>query len=252
MTLIVGIVCSDGVVIAADSATSDTESGTKQPTEKIERIGNHPILYGGSGDVGLLQKLAEALKGLTTKTPLKRIRQDIKKLVVPELKESIALHVPYPRQIFHEPPPATLLLVGVTDRHPWILEIEKDGRDTFYGEDLGNFAAIGSGKSFAQAIFRPHLKTPRDLNLGKTFAYRIIDDSIELSVMGLCHPVNIFTISLDGTIVKIDAGEMEGVKTQCELWRSLEREAVGKILAPKTVEEQPSIPTPETSPGTQI
>jgi len=63
MTLIVGIVCQDGVVLAADSATSDIEAQTKQPTEKIRRLGHQKIFYGGSGDYGLVQKIEEALVG---------------------------------------------------------------------------------------------------------------------------------------------------------------------------------------------
>ena len=108
------------------------------------------------------------------------------------------------------------------------------------------FWLYGSGKAFAQAIFRPHLKTPRDLNLAKTFAYRVVDDAIELAVMGLSHPIHIFTIALDGTIARVDGPEMEAIKSQCELWHALEREAVGKILAPEgPAELPPAIPEPE-------
>ncbi|MBI4480043.1 MAG: hypothetical protein HY651_08485 [Acidobacteria bacterium] len=258
MTLILAIKCSDGIVIAADSASSDLDAGTKQPTEKIKKLGNHTIVYGGSGDVGLLQKLGDAVNGLNTTTSIKRIRQELKKLAVPELKDSAELHVRYPRQGFHEPPEAILLFAGVTARTPWILEIEKDGRDTIYGDDLGNFAAIGSGKPLAQAIFRPHLKSQRDLNLGKIFAYRVIDDAIELSVMGLCHPIHISTIDLDGTILKVEAAELQALRTQCELWRSVEREALGRVLAPQPMagtgtitEPLLDIPAPKQTPPTQ-
>jgi hypothetical protein len=52
--------------------------------------------------------------------------------------------------------------------------------------------------------------------------------------------------SLDGTTTEVGGEEMEGLKTQCELWRSLEREAVGKILSPpQPAEPIPEIPAPE-------
>lgn len=245
MTLIIGIACEDGVVLAADSASSDPESGTKQPFEKIKRLRELPILYGGSGDVGLLQKIEESLGTLTAKATLKRLRQDIKKLVIPELKEARELHVPYPQAPYHQPPDATLLFAGVLDSRPWILEIEKDGRDTVYGEDLGNFAAIGSGKPWAQAIFRPHLRTKRDLRLGKIFAYRVVEDSIELAAGFLAGPVHIYIISADGTVLKVDEQEISQLAGTCELWRTLEREAVGEILAPtKRGEVEPEVPKP--------
>lgn len=246
MTLVVAIKCKDGVVIASDSAASDSETGIKQPMEKIKQLGNHPILYGASADVGLLQKLNEELQTFTPKSNFKNILKEIKKLVVPELKESAMLHVPYPQQGFYQPPVAVLLFAGVTDGEAWILEIERDGRDTRYGEDLGDFAAIGSGKPWAQAVFRPHLFTERDLKLGKIFAYRVVEDSIELASGGLAKPINMFTISIEGKVEQISRDELEGLVDTCEVWRDQERKAVGELLAPKIMpEETPEIPKPD-------
>lgn len=234
MTLIVAISCKDGVVIACDSASSDVEIGIKQPCDKIKRIGTLPILFGGSGDVGLLQKFDECLTPLSLKPTLKKTRQDIKALVIPELKQSAELHVPYPQQGFHQPPIAVLLFTGIHNRKPWILEIERDGRDTLYDEALGDFAAIGSGKPWAQAVFRPHLMTPRDLNLGKIFAFRVLEDSINLAAAFLSKPIFMYTITLDGIVTKVDDDELKRLGLTCETWRELEREAVGSLLAPKS------------------
>jgi 20S proteasome alpha/beta subunit len=246
VTLIVALACKDGVVIASDSASTDPESGTKQLHDKIKRIGQEPILYGGSGDVGLVQKIDESLNAYMRKTSFKAIRQEIRKLILPELREASQFHAPYPQAPFHKPPEAVLLFAGVHDRKPWIIEIERDCRDTMYGEAFGNFAAIGSGKPLAQAIFYPHFKTSRDLKLGKIFAYRIIDDSINLAAAYLSAPVCMYTISIDGTVRMIDPIEREDIAKTCELWRTLERESVGKILAPPQGEvELPEIPKPE-------
>ncbi len=246
MTLVIAIGCTDGVVIAADSASSDPQSGTKQLFEKIKRIRDLSILYGGSGDVGLLQKIEDNLATYSQKNRLKRIRQEIKRLIIPELKESRDLHVPYPQSGFHEPPQAILLFAGIYEKKPWILEIEKDGRDTIYGQELGNFAAIGSGKPWAQAVFRPHLRTERDLGLGKIFAYRVVEDSINLAAAYLAEPIHMYTISSDGTVKKIEKEELHSIADTCELWRNGERETVGKLLAGKREEEsKPEIPTPE-------
>jgi 20S proteasome alpha/beta subunit len=232
MTLILAIACEEeGVVIGADSASSDLEAGTKQITEKIKQIGTFPILYGGSGDAGLIQKIAEGLNSLKPPAKIKRIRQEIKGIVVPELKDSISSHVAYPAQGFNFPPAAIFLCVGVCDKIPWILEIEKDGRDTIYDADLGHFAAIGSGKPFAQALFRLHLLTKRDLGLCKIFACRILEDAIDLSSSGLSRPIFMWTISIDGKVEKLSPNDIKGISQTCELWRELEREAVGALLA---------------------
>lgn len=252
MTLIVAIGCSDGVVIGADSASSDMDSGIKQPSEKIRRIGERNILFGGSGDVGLLQNINESLADFTQQPNLKRIRQQIKKRVVPELAEAVSSHSPYPQPGYNVPPCAILLFVGIQDGKPWILEIEKDGRDTIYDEGLGNFAAIGSGKPWAQALFRPHLKTERDIELGKIFAYRVIDDAITLAVGGLAPPIHIYTISSENQIEKVDQEELNKLSETCELWKSIEREAVGQALAePKNEGIEPAIPEPQEVPEPQ-
>ena len=81
MTALVGIYCRDGIVIGADSASSDVDAGTKQITEtKIKRIGTTSVIYGGSGDVGLLQKIGEELALFKPPNSLKRIRQEIKRI----------------------------------------------------------------------------------------------------------------------------------------------------------------------------
>ncbi len=246
MTLIVAIACEDGIVIASDSATTDIDSMTKQQYNKIRKIGEQPILYGGSGDVGLLQKIDESLKGFMPKARLKNIRQEIRKLILPELKEAKEYHVPYPQQPFHQPPSVVLLFAGVLEGKPWILEVEKDGRDTLYDGTLGNFAAIGSGKPLAQAIFYPHHDTVRNLQLGMIFAHRIIEDSIKMSAAFLAPPIRIYTITLDGQAKEIEPDKCTEIAHTCELWRSLERETVGEILSPILEEKSPpEVPKPE-------
>lgn len=247
MTLIVAIGCTDGIVMGADSATTDASSGTKQSSTKIEQIGSLPLLCGGSGDVGLLQNIRENLETVRIAPKFKATRQHIKQLVVPELRHAKDLHVPQNLPGgYHIPPIASLLIACVQGGLPFILEIEVDGRDTVYDRNLGLFAAIGSGKSLAQAIFRPHLNTPRDLNLGKIFAYRILDDAIELAASGLARPIHLYTVDLSGKVEKIENGDLQKLGEGCELWRQLERDALGRFLAPEPPEEGPiNVPEPE-------
>jgi 20S proteasome alpha/beta subunit len=244
VTLIVAIGCSDGVVLAADSAVSDAELGIKQPGEKLRRIGEHPILFGFSGDVGLLQKVEENLQKYKPKSTLKQLRAHIKGLVCEELQASAKWHVPYPHSVFEKPPPAIFLFAGVLDGRPWILEIERDGRDTVYGDDLGNFAAIGSGKPWAQAIFRPHLYTPRSLGVAQVMAYRVLDDSIALAAGWLASPIHIHTLDSAGDFNKLPPDD-KNLSKICDMWREIERESLGKALAPPgEAEPEVSIPQP--------
>lgn len=235
MTLIAGLGCSDGIVIAADSASTDTTVGTKQPALKIRRLGKHPILYGGSGDVGLIQCVDEALQAFPARLADKpfNVRKDIKKLILPHLAEARDNHIAQRVLGLDTPPVACTLFCGIVAGSRWILEIEIDGRDTLYStSDFGYFAAIGSGKAFAQALFRPHLYTERYLKNGKVMLYRILDDSILLAAGGLAHPIRMYTITTNCEINEIDKEELQNLNHTCELWREKEREALGESLAP--------------------
>lgn len=255
MTLILAIGCDDGVVLASDSSGSDAESGIQQLHPKVKQLENQPILYAGSGDVGLLQKIDENLSGFSPRNNLKNTRKEIKKCVLPELQESVRGHVRYPQPPFHQPPIAILLFVGVLENKYWIIEIERDGRDTYYGKEFGFFCAIGSGKPLAQALFIPYLHTKRNLQLGKIFAFRVLDDAISLSAGGLDRPIHIYTIDLNGKIENLNENELRELSDSCQLWRELEWETVGKLLtrihgdssAPEEKEEpEAEIPKPDS------
>ncbi len=67
MTVVVGILCQNGVVMAADSAATFS-TGTlatigQQPTRKLVRINNN-ILYSSTGAIGISQIIADAVKTL--------------------------------------------------------------------------------------------------------------------------------------------------------------------------------------------
>lgn len=247
MTLIVALRCTDGVVMAADSASSDATSGTKQPSLKLRRVQERPIIYGGSGDVGLLQKIAEALPNVTTSAgTFRSLRGFIKKEVVKELRESNEDHVPYPHSVYQRPPDAALLFGIIFAEKPHILEIDVDGRDTEYDEGLGFFAAIGSGKFLAQALFRPHLGTSYNMATGKALTYRILDDSIAMAAGGLGHPIHLWTLAVAGQLNMVGGTELNKLSLVCESWRENERASLGATLAGRSPDDEPlPIPPPE-------
>jgi proteasome beta subunit len=250
MTLIVALGCTDGIVMGADSASSDSISGTKQPVIKLQQLGTSPILCGGSGDVGLIQKIMEDLCALNIpSTPkFKNTRQIIRRTCLPDMKEATETHIRQPIRGYDFPPTATFLFGCIQHKLPFVLEVELDGRDTVYDRNYGQFNAIGSGKAFAQAIMRPHLTRDRDLRLGKILAYRILEDSIELAASGLAKPIHLYTLELSGTITKLNDEELGNLQTDVNLWRGLEQDALGQLLAPPPKpEEVPRVPEPESN-----
>lgn len=252
MTLIVAIGCSDGVVIAADSASSDQSSGIRTTTSsKIRRVREFPLAFGGSGDVGLLQKVYDEVALGAKPDDLTKYRDAIKRRVSPVQRAAVELHVPHPAMglAAHIPPVAVFILAGIAKGVPFILEIDGTSTDTLYNENLGSFHAIGSGAAFAHAYFRPHLNSPRTCELAEIMAYRILDDSINVAVGYVSHPIYIHTIRNNGDYKIASKNDINQLATICEAWRELERETVGNILTPNAsrTAQVPALPEPSGS-----
>lgn len=66
MTLVLALICTDGIIMASDGqSTFPTGAGPMRlPSEKIHAVGSR-LLWGGSGDVGLLQKIGVVLCDLS-------------------------------------------------------------------------------------------------------------------------------------------------------------------------------------------
>lgn len=249
MTLIIAIGCNNGIVMGSDSASSDPITGTKQPVKKIQQMGNNPIMFGGAGDVGLIQKIVEELNDLKlSRSPkFKLSRRLIQEACLPDMRDARDNHISHSATGYDVPPTAILLFGCIHNKSPYILEIEADGRDTVYDQNLGSFQAIGSGKALAQAIMRPHLHTERDLSLGKILAYRILEDSIELSATGLAKPIHLYTMTLQGIFTQLENPELRRLENQCEFWRGIEREALERAIAPSEHDESEIVLEPFTA-----
>ena len=245
MTLIISIACTDGVIIGADSASTDMSAGMRQPTQKLHRIGSLPLIFGGSGDVGLLQKIIPEFSQVTAlPNSAKNLRKKLKSLIFREQGEAADGYVRIPGRPVN-PPVAVFLFAAIMDRKPQIIEIDEHGSDTGYeGKREGGFYAIGSGKSLACAIMRPHLFTDRTIGGGKVLAYRILKDSIEMASAGLSEPIHIHTIDLNGAITQVPADELRALGETCNMWKEMEQDCLGKVLAPKLQNADLMVPHP--------
>jgi len=143
------------------------------------------------------------------------------------------------------------LLTGYVNGNPFLLEIDQNGTDTDY-IPLKGFLAIGSGKPWAQAYFRPYLYFAKDIKSAKIISYRIISDAITLSSGGLSEPIHIVSIEKNGKITRCDSSEIKVTRDVCEIWRDIDRGSLTKALNPpsntapddktsSTVEDIPSI-----------
>ncbi len=252
MTLIIAMVSKEGIVMAADSASTDFEANTKQPTdEKISHFKEPHLLYGTSGDVGLSQKIKHRMKKLAYQPDVFKLRSELKGLIVPELTEAKRTHVPYPSDPMsglYAPPPHIGLACGYARDVPYLIEYERDGRDTDYApENMGGFAAIGSGKTLAHALYRPHFHNEKGLAEARVICYRIVEDAIEVSAYGLSKPIHMYEISPQGKCEKLSQEELTAVSHTVQLWREIEHDGLGKALAPsQPTDKKTELPSMET------
>jgi proteasome beta subunit len=236
MTLILGIVCNDGIIMAADSAATDLEAGTKQLSDrKIVHLPKQHCLMGISGDVGLGQKIHNRVEKMHPGfKDVAKFRFELKKEIVEELNAAIKIHAPYPDRLSQTPPAAICIAAGYIEGRPYLIEYEKNGGDTNYAEkELMGFVAIGSGKGLAHALFRPFLAQSRDLSVGKVIAYRVLSDAISVSAHYLAEPIHMYCMTPDGTVQVLSDGEKAQYNTTCALWRRMEFDSLGRALAPQ-------------------
>jgi 20S proteasome alpha/beta subunit len=104
MTLIIGVLCKDSVVVAADGAATLgglAGSTARQPVKKLATI-DERVVIGVSGPVGLAQQLTDRVQTLWTQGQLKgtkcktltdamrTISREFQKDVIPALKAAQA------------------------------------------------------------------------------------------------------------------------------------------------------------------
>ena len=168
MTLIVGIKCTDGIVVGADgAATLGTATGSPtviQPANKLHILQNR-IIVGVAGQVGLGQLYRDQIEslwkdrklgpGITLPQVQRRLCEAIQRDAKPAL-ERAASSVPFmgPNGAFILAATTTLVAmpVGGPTGRPELIQCAYDGQAEAATEDLP-YVAIGSG----QPIADPHL-----------------------------------------------------------------------------------------------
>jgi 20S proteasome alpha/beta subunit len=240
MTLIVGLACTNGIVLGADSASIDPVSQTKLTVNKIERLGEYPILFAASGGGGFIQQVTEDLNKvkLSRSAEFSTVRRTLQKACLPALKAKAKIYVPG----FGDDTMRGILFGCIHDNQPFLLEIAATGDAMVYDDNYGNFWAIGRSTTLAQAFMRIHLNTVRDLHSGKILAYRVLEDSIGMSDSGVAKPIYLQTLTLDGSHNKLGDQELKTLEDMCEDWRVMERETLDYVLGTSSSQDSETPP----------
>lgn len=226
MTIIVSVKCTDGVVMAADGTRADMELGLKLPVKKLRSIPDQPIIYGTAGDVGLGQSIDSSLETFVPQTTsVDHLHFDLVPLVGKEQAWSKRQYVPDDKTNLSGAPNTSVTIAGCLDRTPWLLNIDENAVHS-YPESGFDAIGIGQARFLALAIFGAYSGLEPDLNMGKVLAYRAISDAIVASAGGVSEPIQMMTVSVDGTILEITEEELEKLRAVRNQWRKDNRQTL--------------------------
>lgn len=232
MTLVLAVRCADGVVIGADSQSTDLSGGnlvfsTRKTVQKLKQL-SPQIAWGATGNEGLVQRFEHILTDIeqaTLESPIEEVRgllagaqRALQRAAVQELNQGVP---------GAQLPTVSPLFAGFTAGRAWILEVTAGGEDTLYDD----YYAVGSGGPFAQAAMvsvAHHDIRNRNLDQALAIVWRAIDGCIQTSAFGLGPPVCLCTVTADG-VQRLTREQVRGIEDSVNAWKAAECDALGSL-----------------------
>src|SRR5579862_7590167 len=99
MTSLLTLACDEGVVIAGDSAWTDTMHGVKSHGDKIFRIPGMNIIAGGAGNAAVVTQVVKALADLQPFATVEGLAKNVSEIANPILLQHREGFVPWNAEI---------------------------------------------------------------------------------------------------------------------------------------------------------
>lgn len=244
MTIVVGVRCGEGAVLATDSQATAQLIGNipiKFPTPKVYLLGDH-IAYGATGDVGLIQRIQatfeeQLVPNLQPDIPKEQVGGMIVGLSNQWQKLSLAQWIQIPGS---QPAQWGAIFCGWTNDEPWLFEVDLNGSSLHHSV----IAATGSGYPLAHAalLAANHYRIEgQSLEAVKAIAYRAIENVCEASAYGVSGPVQMAVVTADG-VEQLNRGD-EGHTKLCDLvdlWKTREVETLGGLAPAGAFDSEPT------------
>jgi proteasome beta subunit len=230
MTVVLTVLCSNGLVIAADSQITEGDRAVSYPAPKLHPLGGRAF-WGGSGARSVLLDLQKDFDS----SPAAILEADdvghaIQQRVLPVLRYHYEHFIPdIPGEEGGGGPSAYVLAAGYAKDEPFIVEINPHGMVSRY-EQIG-FHAIGSGAPMAQqaGVLLAHFRmTEREVEYGVAAIVRVLD-ALELTSPSVGDPISVARITPDGAHL-LDDDELAEVREHVERWAELEQRAMDELF----------------------
>ncbi len=248
MTLVIGLVCRDGVIMASDSQATEATGEVRRSDIKVFPLTDR-ALWGASGmgqvirDIGTA--MAQARPTLEAAGP--NLGQMLSIVIKPQLTRHYSNYVQVPMTM-PNPPQTIVLACGFSpETGGWIVEVDQNCQYSYYA-DVG-FHAIGSAAGFAQlanALMAHFHPKDKPLSHGKLIAYRAVDVAIKTAASGVDPPIQMSIVDATG-VHDLSADELKDLESSVGGWVQLESETLNQYLREPAPEAQPAAPVPATS-----
>ena len=230
MTVVVSVVCKDGVAIGADTQITDTDRGMSYRGQKLHPLGEHAA-WGGSGSravLGDLEKVFASEAGAICDAS--DIGRALQERCLPVLRHHYERFIPdVPGEDMKGGPATYVLAAGWSPDGPWIVEVTPSGMVSRF-EGVG-FHAIGSGAPMAQQAGA--LLTHFDM----------VDRSVRHGVVGLVRVLDALTVTSPSVGLQIDVSaitekgahhlsdkEIEAARKDVARWREGEQKVLDDLF----------------------
>ena len=262
MTLIVGILCSDGVVMASDSAATFGTGGLatigQQPVQKVRKIGDN-ILYSATGAVGIAQLISArigerwgngGLKDIKTlEAMMQRLAGEIGGVVNPFLQSAQAQ-----KNLTGDASTSlckSLVAIPV-DKKAHLFQFDFNGAPEGCTKELP-FVALGSGQLIADpflAFLKRLLWSDHEPTIaeGRLAAVWTIDHVSRTNAGGVGGAIQLATLSNQaGNFATASISSPEHISEHLQRVGSAENALVAELLG--KIESGIQVPLPPQPPG---
>ena len=233
MTLIIALVCKEGIVMASDGQSTRWSAGgppIRISSQKIFPIGSR-MLFAASGTVGIIQQAKRVMNAFEQEVDkgfsyelVDKIRQNLFGVFQQELQRHKTFWKGTEYEKVEHAPTADILLAYCECKagRP-STELVHITRDAFYESltDQG-FAATGIGDVFAYTILGNYYRKDINISRGIILAYRVIKTAIETGAWGLGEPIDIWILTCNGP-KQIKGPELDAVRDAYGAWMEAER-----------------------------
>ncbi len=257
MTLIVGILCTDGVVLASDSAATFGSDGRQtigqQAVEKV-RILRNQVLYASTGAVGMAQVIANAVGAMWDENPFSRMSttEDAMDAIGRKIAERVGpyLQTAQMTRAIGCDVSATLcksVVALVFKKRPCLFNFDYGGAPEQASVDLP-FVALGSGQAIAdpflaflkRTVWRGKQPTIAE---GKLAAVWTVIHACQTNPGGVAGPVQLATLHIDDGKPVVTRLTPDDVSEHGQQIQAAE-DAMVRELKPATETEELNSPPP--------